>query len=136
VVELLAVLIVLATVLALLVGGRSHGFRPGLAKTRVHTVSGPNFGSVLAVVGIAVLIMEAGSLPVVSDVPGMAPLLVALAVVLIIGVVVGRGITEVVIGFLGVVVLGMTVGVSGTLTLVVISGLMLWLLGAVRGWLG
>lgn len=135
-VEPLAVLIVLGTVLAIMFGGRGHGFRPGLARTNVRKASGPNFASMLAVVGIAALLVEAGSLPVLNAVPGVAPLLVALAVVLIIGVVVGRGITEVIIGFLAVVVLGMTVGVSGTLTLIVVSALMLWLLGLVRGWMG
>jgi len=131
-----AVLIVLGTVFAIMFGGRrGHEFRPGLARTRVRTVSGPNFGTMLTVVAIAALLVEAGSLPVLSAVPGAAPLLAALAVVLIIGAVVGRGITEVIIGFLAVVVLSMTIGVSGTLTLIVLSALMLWLLAVVRGWM-
>ena len=40
------------------------------------------------------------------------------------------------IGFLAVVVLGMTVGVSGTNTLIILIALLLWLLGLVRGWMG
>lgn len=134
-VSALAVLIMLGTVFAIMLGGRGHRFSPGLARTRVRKVSGPNFGTMLAVLAVAALLVEAGSLPVLSAVPGAAPLLAALAVVLIIGVVVGRGITEIIIGFLAVVVLGMTVGVSGTLTLIVLSALMFWLLAVVRGWM-
>jgi hypothetical protein len=134
-VSALAVLIVLGTVFAIMLGGRAHRFRPGLARTRVRKVSGPNFATMLAVLAIAALLVEAGSLPVLSTVPSVAPLLAALAVVLIIGVVVGRGITEVIIGLLAVLVLGMTVGVSGTPTLIVLTAVMLWLLTVVRGWM-
>lgn len=89
----------------------------------------------LTVVAVAALLVEAGGLPVLSTAPGAAPLLAALAVVLIIGGVVGRGMTEVIVGFLAVVVLGITIGVNGTLTLIVLSALMLWLLAVVRGWM-
>lgn len=68
-----AVLIVLGTVFAIMFGGRrGHGFRPGLARTRVRKVSGPNFPTMLAVVAIPALLVEAGSLPVLSTVPGAA----------------------------------------------------------------
>ncbi len=135
-VGLLAVLIVLGTVFAVMLGGHGHRFRSRLAKTSMRKASGPNAASVLAVVGIAGLILEVGSLQVLSDVPGVAPLLAALAVVLIIGVVVGRSITEIILGVLGIGVLVLSVGVNGTITLVILAGLMLWLLGAVRGWMG
>lgn len=55
---------------------------------------------------------------------------------LITGVVVGRGLTEVIIGFLAAVVQAMTVGASGMITLIILTCLMLWLLAAVRGWMG
>jgi len=132
----LALVIVLGTVFAIMIGGRGHRFRPGLARTRAKKASGPNAASMLAVVGIASLILEAGNLPVFSGVPGVAPLLVALAVVLIIGVVVGRSVTEVMLGLLGVALLVMTSGVESTITLIILTALMVWLLGAVRGWMG
>ncbi len=135
-VEVLSLLIVLGTVFAIILAGRGHGFRPGLAKTSVRRASGPNAASMLAVVGIAALILEAGNQQVLNGIPSVAPLLATLAVVLIIGVVVGRGVTEVIIGFLAVVVVATTVGVSGTITLIIVTCLMLWLLGAVRGWMG
>lgn len=135
-VEPLALLIVLGTVFAIIIGGRGHRFRPGLARTSARKSSGPNAASILAVVGIASLILEAGNLPVLNGIPGVAPLLVALAVVLIIGVVVGRSVTEVMLGLLGVALLVMTSGLEGTITLIILTGLMVWLLGAVRGWMG
>lgn len=135
-VSVLAVLIMLATVFAVMLGGHGHGYRPGLAKTRMRKASGPNSGSVLAVIGIAGLVLELGNLSFVSGVPGVAPLLVALAVVLIIGVVVGRSVTEIILSILGIGLLVLSVGVSGALTLAILAGLMLWLLGAVRGWMG
>jgi len=89
--------------------------------------------SILAVVGIAGLILEAGNSAVLSSIPGVAPVLVAISVVLIIGVVVGRGITELIVGMLGVGMLALSVGVSGAIGLAVLVALMLWLLGVVRG---
>lgn len=135
-VEPLALLLVLGTVFAVMIGGRGHRFRPGLARTSARKASGPNAASMLAVVGIAGVILEAGNLPVLNSIPGVAPLLVALAVVLIIGVVVGRSVTEVILGLLGIALLVMTSGVEGTISLVILTGLMIWLLGAVRGWMG
>lgn len=134
-VSVLAILVVLGLVLALMIGGRGHGLRPALANTTVRKATGPNFASMLAVVGIASLILEAASLPVLGEVPGVAPLLVAIAVVLILGVVAARSVTEVILGLLGVGVLILTAGVSGALMLTALVLLMWWLLALVRGFL-
>lgn len=132
----LAVLIVLATIFGLMLGRRGHTLRPGLMSTRVRRASGPNLGSMVAVVGVAGLLLEAGNSSVAAVVPGLAPVLVAIAVVLIIGIVVAKSLTELIAGALGIGMLAMTVGVAGAIQLVVLIGLMLWLLGLARGFLG
>lgn len=131
--EVLAVLIVLATVFSLLVSGRGHAFRPGLAQTRMQRVSGTNVASVLAIVGVASLVLEFAASSPLSRIPGIAPLIVSAVVILIVGIVVARSATELVLAVLGIGLLITTVGFSGALQLAILVALMIWILGIVRG---
>jgi hypothetical protein len=127
----IAVLICLGFVFAIMFGGGSFNGRR--AATRVRRASGPNLGSMIAVIGIAGLLLDTASLPAVSRFGGSAEILVLVAVVLIIGTAITGKLTSVVVGMLGLVVAGLTLGVTGTVSLLILIALMLWILGAVRG---
>lgn len=129
----LAVLVVLGTIFASVLSGRGHAFRPTLAETRVRRTSGGNLGSVLAVVGIASLVLEAATSWPLSRIPGVAPLIVGVVVTLILGVVVARSATELLTAGLGVGLLILTIGLGGAVQLAIVVALLLWLLGLIRG---
>lgn len=126
----LAVLVALGTVLAVMLGG-PRTFSGRRAATRVRSATGPNLSSVLAVVGIAALTLEAGRLPFLPS--QAAPALAALLVVLVVGTVVAERITPMLSALIGVALLLMTLGPDEAISLIVVTLLLLWLLAAVRG---
>ena len=72
-------------------------------------------------------------LPIVA---GAAPYLAMAAVLLVVGYVTTPSVTRVAVAVGGVLVLVATEGASGTISLVLLAALLLWLLGATRGWFG
>jgi hypothetical protein len=131
---LLGVLVILATVYALMLGGRGHSFRPGVARTSVRRARGGNLASMLAVVAIAGLLIKVGESPL-GQIPGVAPVLAGLVVALVIGVAVSRGLTSTIVTLAGFALLATSVGVSGAISLLILVALMLWILGLARGFL-
>jgi hypothetical protein len=127
----IAVLIALGSVFAVMLrgGGSFNGRR---ASTRVRSATGPNLASMLAVLGIAALVIEAGRLPFLPA--EAAPLLAALVVVLVVGTVVAGRVTPVLTALIGVGLLFVTLGPGEAISLAVMAVLLLWLLGALRGW--
>lgn len=126
----IAVLLALGTVFAVILGGPRR-FSGRRAATSVRSATGPNLSSVLAVVGIAALTIEAGRLPFLPS--EAAPAIAALLVVLVVGTVVAGRITPVLMAMIGVALLLMTLGPDEAISLIVITMLLLWLLAAVRG---
>lgn len=126
-----AVLIALGAVFSVMLGG-SRTYSNRRAATSVRSVTGGNFSSMLAVVGIAALVLETGQLPFLPT--EAAPWLATLAVVLVVGTVVAGRVTPVLTALIGIALLLMTLGLGETLILVVVTLMLLWLLGVLRGW--
>lgn len=129
----IATLLGLGVVFAVMLGG-PRAFNSRRARTRVRSAGGPNLASIIAVIGVAALLIEAGGVPFLASSPSAGPLLALLAVVLVVGTVVAGRITPVITALLGVGLLVLTLGPSEAITLVIISLMLLWLLGLVRGW--
>lgn len=128
----LAVCIGLYFVYALAFGGRS--FSSTRAKTRVRSVEGPNLGTMLAVVALGALVLDATSDSRIASLPFAGPVIAVGALILILVIVRSPGLGNVVLAGLGIAVLAVTVGSTGVITLVILVALLLWLLGAIRGW--
>jgi hypothetical protein len=132
----LALILMFGAVFSLLLRGRVHPWNSRLGNMRVRSLTGPNFATLLAILALAELLLRAVELPLLGRVPGLVPLLVAIVFLLIIGYVVVGSLAKVIAGAAGIALLIATEGIAGTLELVIVVGLLLWVLGAVRGWLG
>ena len=127
--------IVLGFVFVLLLRGRAHSWRPQLARTSVRRASGPNLGSMLGVVGVATLLLTSTQVPVIAAHPELVPVIVGVAVVLIVGSILAVDLTKLVVAGLGFVIVAATQGMSAAVALTIMIALLLWLFGALRGWL-
>lgn len=132
----IAVLMMLRALFALMLGGRAHPFNAHLARTRVRRLSGPNFTMMIAVAGLSALLLKAAEVPIVASHPGVVPIIVAVAVLLVIGYVVFENLTRLTVGGIGVALLVLTEGLASTIGLVILAVFLLWLLGAARAWFG
>ena len=88
------------------------------------------FARCLAVIGVASLIMEAATLPGVARTPVVASMLVAVALLALVGIALNLTVMNAVIGIVGVGLLAARVGLHGVLTFVALTLLLGWLLGA------
>jgi hypothetical protein len=131
-----AILLMLGAVYALALRGRSHRWNPRLGNMRVRTASGPNFATLLGAVGVATLLLNAAKIPALQRHPGYAPILVGVAVALLFGYLIVQDFTKLVVGGIGVVLLIATEGVGNAVSLAILAALLVWLLGAFRGWIG
>ena len=132
VVSALALGIGLWFVYLVLFDGRKFNARR--ANTTVRSASGSNLGTIVAVVALASLVIEAGTLPVVNSLPFAAPAIGMGALMLLILTVRSPGWSNLIATGLGVALLASTVGLSGSIILAILTSLLLWLLGAMRGW--
>lgn len=132
----IALLLLLGAVFSLLIRGRVHPWNMRLANMNIRSARGPNLTTILAVAGLATLLLKAAQLPFVASRPTLALWLVAGTVALVIGYIIVGDITKLVVGGLGVVLLIFTEGVAGVIQIAILALLILWLLGALRGWMG
>ena len=132
IIGLLGTVIILGTIFALLLGRGGHEFRPSLASRHGRRRPTANLRAVLGVVALASLIFDLAGSPI-GRIPHVAPILAGTAVILIIGMVILRNFTDLIMGLLSVGALVFAVGIAGAVELGVLVVLMLWLLGAIRG---
>lgn len=131
-----AVLMMLGAVYALALRGRSHRWNPRLGSMRVRRASGPNAATLLGAAGVATLLLNAAKIPALQQHPGYATVLVGVAVTLLFGYLIVQDFTKLVVGGIGVALLIATEGVGNAMSLVILAALLVWLLGAFRGWIG
>ena len=131
---ILALLLGLSTVCALLFRRPLRPFDGRRANFRVRRATGPNLGSILLVLSIAGLMLHFAGLAVVQHLPGGLDGVVLAAVALVLGIVVSGGVTRLLVAGFGAVLLVLTVGWSGLGQLLIVAAMLLWLLGATRGY--
>lgn len=103
-----------------------------LRRRRFSARSGPGLASMLAVAGLAALLIEAASWPALAKFSWAPGLLVGGAVLTLIAIATNRSWWEIVSTAVGILLLVATMGVSGALQLVVITALLVWLFNWIR----
>ena len=130
----LAVLSFMGVVYALLLRGRAHAWNPRRANMRVDSMGGHNLTTMLAVVGLATLVIKLGASSFVVERPFLVPWLAGGVVALVVGYVLLGSVTKVIVAALAIGLLVMNTGITGAIQLCILSALLFWILGAARGW--